>query len=257
MSTAFPYLPQDELAGPEDGSVEFPYGTLDPKTGCTDANAVEAALAKRTSIYNELEGTSAACFALEQSWVRLGLMLSEFKAREHWRPLGYTTFDDFISELKDRFKRGRTQLYSYLGVAEQLLPVVSAEKLEAMGISKAQELRRTLKLLAGKPLPPELVDAALQSDKTAKELRVDIGAALNFTPEEKGTWFDFGGCFLLPDERKEFREAVQATEGILEISSNIPDHIRRKEVILTWMREWYATWSPEFYGKKEEAPDHA
>ncbi len=40
--------------------------------------------ALRCRIYNELEGTSVACFALDQSFVRVGVLLAEFKAKEFW-----------------------------------------------------------------------------------------------------------------------------------------------------------------------------
>ena len=66
--------------------------------------------ALRAAIYNELEGTTVACFALEQSWTRLGVKLAEFKAKECWRPLGYENLDAFMNELRHRFQRGRTQL---------------------------------------------------------------------------------------------------------------------------------------------------
>lgn len=211
----------------------------------------------RVKIYNELEGSAVTSFALEQSWTRLGIMLSMFKAKECWRqyPDLYKNFDDFMEELKVRFKRGRTQLWGYLSVAENLLPSVGAEKLEQMGISKALELKRALKKLEGKPLPQALLDSALDPAKTTKELRGDIGKALNLTPEPDGTWFDLDGFFMSADERKEFKEAVIVTEGILGLKRELPDHIRRKEVILAWMKEYYGTHAPEFYGGASEVPN--
>ena len=209
--------------------------------------------ALRCRIYNELEGTSVACFALDQSFVRVGVLLAEFKAKEFWRayPDLYKTFDDFISELKIKFKRGRTQLYSYLTVAEVLLPTIDAEKLEQMGISKALELKRAMKKLEGKPLPSVLLDAALDSTKTTKELRGTIGQALNLEPDQAGTWLDLDGFFMTPEERKEFKDAFLATEALLGLTRETADHIRRKEVILTWMREWYGTHAAEVNGAKQ------
>lgn len=204
---------------------------------------------KRRKIYNVLSNAAVDCFRLEQSWIRLGLLLSEFKASESWRPLGYQTFDVFMDELKVKFNRGRTQLWGYLSVAEYLLPTISAEKLEEMGIAKALELKRALKRLDGKPLPQALIDLAL-GNGTTKELRGEIGKALNDAPEPAGTWFDMDGFFMDPSERAEFKEIWHVAEGLLGLKKEIPDHIRRKEVILTCMREWYATHAPEFYGDK-------
>ncbi len=216
-----------------------------------------AAAERRRRIYNILENTTATAFKLEQSWIRLGVMLSEFKAAEDWRPLGYTTFDDFMDELRARFNRGRTQLYGYLSVAEHLLPIISAEKLEEMGIAKALELKRAKKALDGKPLPQALIDSALGNNAetgkptTAKELRGEIGKALNLEPETAGTWMDLDGFFMDKTERAEFKEAFLATEGVLGLTRELPDHIRRKEVILTWMREWFGTHAAEFYGPQK------
>ncbi len=206
--------------------------------------------ALRCRIYNELEGTSVACFALDQSFVRVGVLLAEFKAKEFWRayPDLYKTFDDFISELKIKFKRGRTQLYSYLTVAEVLLPTIDAEKLEQMGISKALELKRAMKKLEGKPLPSVLLDAALDSTKTTKELRGTIGQALNLLPDEKGAWFDWGGSFLSKEERDFMKEAFHVTIALLGLKQDVPEHIQRKAIFKAWAEEFYGTHSPEFYG---------
>ena len=220
-------------------------GTSYIGTACPSENFFEA---KRTEIYKVLESASADSFKLERSWIRLGLLLSEFKAQECWRPLGYQIFDDFISELKSKSGRGRTQLYGYLGVAEALLPTISAEKLEAMGIAKALELKRALKALDGKPLPEDLINKAL-GDGTTKELRGDIGKALNLSPEPAGTWFDLDGIFLTAEERAEFKEVWKVSEALLGLTKEIPEHVRRKAVLTAWMREWYGTWAHDFYGK--------
>jgi hypothetical protein len=234
------------------GDTSFPYGN-NLGEGLVESVSFTAS-EKRLAIFNVLENTTKQVFALEQSWICLGIMLSEFKAQEYWRQFKeYPTFDDFISELKHRFNRGRTQLYSYLGVAEALLPTIGAEKLEQMGIAKALELKRAMKKLDGKPLPAGLLEAALDQSKTTTELRGEVGAALHITEDPKGTWFDLQGFFMLPDERKEFKEAFLATEGLLGLSNTLPDHIRRKEVILAWMREWYGTHAAEFNGVQQPA----
>ncbi len=216
--------------------------------------SVSAAAELRRQIYNILENTTQQSFSLEQSWTRVGVMLAQFKAQECWRELDYTTFDDFMSELKTRFKRGRTQLYGYLSCAEVLLPIIGAEKLEQMGVSKALELKRAVKKLEGKPLPPALLDAALDATKTTKELRGTIGQALNLTEEPKGTWLDLDGFFMTPEERAEFKEAFLVTEALLGISRETPDHIRRKSVIMAWWQEFYGTHAVEYYGSSEAVP---
>ncbi len=207
----------------------------------------------RRRIYNVLENSTAGEFALEQSWTRLGVLLSAFKAQESWRPLGYVTFDDFITELKMKFKRGRTVLYGYLSCAEVLLPIIGAEKLEQMGISKSLELKRAVKKLENKPLPPALLEAALDASKTTKELRATIGQALNLTPDEKGVWFDWGGSFLSKEERAFMKEVFSVTKALLGIKADVPEHIQRKAIFTAWAEEFYGTHSSEFYGQNSSS----
>jgi hypothetical protein len=246
-----------ELAGPEDGDASFPYGhnvmnTLEQtvRNSIINWNTHEAE-GLRESIYNELEGTSIKCFALEQSWVRLGILLSKFKQQEHWRVLGYQTYDSFIHELKVKFKRGRTILYGYVGAVEALLPIMNEEAIEKIGISKALELKRAQKQLNGKPLPASVIITAASKEVTASDLRAELAKVTHATEEPKGTWFDLQGFFITADERAEFKEAFLATESLLGLSNTVPDHIRRKGVILTWMREWFGTHAVEFSGVQQ------
>ena len=148
-------------------------------------------------------------------------------------------------------------LYGYMGAAEKLLPSMTPEAMEKIGISKCLELGRTLKKLDGKPLPQAVLDAALRPEVTTKELRGDIGRALNLDEDQKGTWMDLDGFFIMPEERAEFKEAFLATEGLLGLKPGLPDHIRRKSVIMCWMQEWAGTHLAEFNGMGQppnEAP---
>jgi hypothetical protein len=117
-----------------------------------------------------------------------------------------------------------------------------------MGISKALEIKRAMKQLNGKPLPDGILEDALDASKTVKELRGDIGKALNTMEEPAGTWFDLDGFFMDASERTEFKEAFKGAELVLNIKPGTPDHVRRKEVILTWMREWWGTHAAEVNG---------
>ena len=93
-----------------------------------------------------------------------------------------------------------------------------------------------------------LLDSALDPAKTTKELRGDIGKALNLTPEPDGTWFDWGGSFLTKEEKDFMKEAILVTIGLLGIKADVPESVQRKAVFKAWAEEFYATHSPEFYG---------
>src|SRR5260370_15304809 len=87
----------------------------------------------RAKIYEELGRIGVAEGSLEHSYIRLGGMLAEFKRGEYWRDLKsrkgetYKKLDEFMVELKDNYRKGRTQLWQYMGVAEKLLPSITAE----------------------------------------------------------------------------------------------------------------------------------
>lgn len=218
-------------------------------TSTPEMEAVEA----RHAIYAALGTATENVVLLEASWIRLGRMLADFKTREHWRELGYTAFEQFILELRDKYNRGKTQLLMYVGVAEQLLPSISAEDLEQIGISKCAELRRALKKQNGIPLPESIIEAAKNPATKTKELRCLIGSTLNIADDrEPGTWFDLQGCYFTPEERKEFVEALHVAKKHLNIAAHVPDHIQRKEIMLAFAREYFGTWAAEVYGATEK-----
>lgn len=205
----------------------------------------------RQKIYAQLDDICKTEQGLGRGYVRFGEMMVRFKSSESWRPLGYGSFDLFMSELGHRYRIGRTQMWSYLTVAEKLLPVIDAATLEEIGISKAMELKRGLKKANGKPLPVSIIEAARKQETTIKEVRALIGQAFNLAPDDKGAWFDFDGCFMTPEERKEFKDAVRTTKTLLGITNDVPEHIQRKEIFFTWMREFDATHRAEVYGPQE------
>lgn len=201
----------------------------------------------RSAIYGQLQSASSFEFVLEQSWMKLGEMLAKFANNEYWRVLGYESFPQFMLELRDKYKRGKTQLWAYYSVAKYLLPTIPAEKLEAMGITRAMELKRAMEK-SQKPLTAELIEAALTSS-TTKELRAAIATALNLPDTtEPGSWFDFDGCYMTPDERKEFVSAVKMTLTLLGTKKELPEHVQRKAVFMAWLQEYVGTHATEVYG---------
>lgn len=205
----------------------------------------------RAEIYTQLGAASANEIVLEQSWMRLGQLLLRFKNNEHWRKLGYPSFEQFMMELRDKYQRGKTQLWSYLTVAEKLGPILDSKTLEEIGISKALQIKRAYTKSGGKPLPPEIIEAAKLQATTIKEVRALLARAFNFEPDEKGVWFDLDGFFVTPEEKQEFKDCVRMTIALLGIKKDVPDHIQRKEIFLTWMREFNGAHAAEVYGPQE------
>lgn len=210
---------------------------------------VSEAQQARDQIYGHLDKLVAAQVGLERGFAHLGALLCDFKAREVWRPLGFVSFDIFLGDLYTRYRLRKSQLYSYLTVAEQLLPHYSAEALEEMGISKALEIKRAVKANNNKALPDTIIAAARKGETTTRELRVLIGETMNLPDDrEQGAWFDFGGTYLTKDERAEYAAACNVGILVLGIKPHVPEHIQRKEVLLAMAREFFATHAPDVYG---------
>jgi hypothetical protein len=212
---------------------------------------VDQAKEARRKIHNVLANAMLGECALEVTWMRLGGMLADFKAQEYWRKLGYPHFDAFVEELRHKFHKGRHQLFAYMSVYEVLSPYYNAEQLEKLGISKALEIKRAVKATRA-ALPTKVMEAALLPTTKVKELRALIGQALNLPDDrETGTWFDFGGTYFTDDERAEFTAAVKVAMLQLGIKPHVPEHIQRKEIFLSWAREFFQTWAHEVYGPQD------
>jgi hypothetical protein len=67
---------------------------------------------------------------------------------------------------------------------------------------------------------------------------------------QDGTWFDFDGCFMTPEERAEFKDTVRMTATLLELKKALPEHVQRKEIFFAWLREFRGTHETEVYGPR-------
>lgn len=214
----------------------------------------------RGAIFSHLEKISRAEAGLEHSYVRLGELLLSFKQAECWRALGYKNFDAFLAELYTRFRKRQTQLYQYTAVAEKLLPYVPSATLDAIGISKAVELKRALKY-TGKPASQVLTDAVLavaqDSKKTIRELRALLQQASALPPDEKlqMVWVDFGGAYMKPEEKAEYLAVVKMTLALLEVKKETPEWLQHKIVFEAWAKEFAGTHAAEVYGPVVENKD--
>lgn len=208
-------------------------------------------------IYQQLGEATTGEVALEHSWMRLGAMLLQYKnaGAAQWKKDGFDTFEIFMLGLRDKYNRGRTQLWGYINAAEYFLPTVDSSTLEKIGISKALEMRRQSRLV-GKPVPEEIVKVAALQTTTIKELRAMLGAAFNIQDDgPAGTWFDFQGTYYTAEQKAEFKDAVRVAMKVLGLKPNVPDHIARGEIMLAFAKEFFGTHAPEVYGKQQAEPD--
>lgn len=198
---------------------------------------------------------------LESNYVEIGDRLVAVKTARYWRLWQFKNFSAFMESLDSRTKN-----YHSMGVARDLLPVVTKADLVVMGISKAALLRKMIK--GGKPISAELVEMA--KSKTKEELEgavaVELGLVAN---EEKGDWFSFGGARLDTAEREEFLRTMNTVIRSAEIEgeeiTNWQDtpSSRKKELLFLLFAEFLSTYavyaqeqtpSPPSAGGDEERP---
>lgn len=186
---------------------------------------------------------------LEHNYIKLGRLILEVQTNQYWIILGYTSNKDYMEFLMDRFGKGRTQLYGYVSIAKALLPSVSEEDLEEMGVSKAGELKRAV-VATGKAPSDELVEMATNSKVTAPEFREAVHKEFHiFDEKEKGSWFDLGGVYFTPDEKEEFLRSVEkAKHTDPAIEHTLPAHAQMKEVLIRFAQEYWAQYGYQTEG---------
>jgi hypothetical protein len=213
-------------------------GEIDPFTESDKLDA-EAVL---FDMQNTVESIRRGEIKLAMSWVHLGSLLLKAQTRKHWITWGYDSFGKLIDDLRGKLDRQRSYLYNVVDVSERLLPSVSEDDLEKIGISKANQLARYCKQ-SGLPVPKDLLDVAFNENTSVEDLHVAVLEALNEKCDPKGSWFNFEGFYLLPDERYELNQAIELAKRVdPPIPATLPDHEQRKYVMLKFAREFYGTW---------------
>ncbi len=179
--------------------------------------------------------------ALEGNFVEIGTRLATIRTELYWQIWNHRNFSEFMKSLDSR-----TQNYHCLGVARDLLPLISKEDLVRIGISKASVLRAMVK--GGKSISPELI--AMARDKTKEELEGTVAKELGLVEDaEKGTWFSFGGARMEDEERAEFLRTANLAirEGGLESEEitnwqEVPS-LKKKQIIQVICAEFISTYA--------------
>jgi len=217
----------------------------------------EAALQKQAEIDEILNSISAHELRLAKSYARLGSKLKEMKANFYWMSLGYERFSAYLEFIRGRIGRERSQVYAILSVAETLLPAMTEEQLETVGITKAHELKRLMKeggnLEANVVVNQDenhatyasLMDYAADPKVTAKQLRVKVNELLHVTEDVQGLWLDLGGFYATQDERKEIEQFWELGKRLLAPKDEQQEHVWKKVVFMDAVREAVSTWAGE------------
>lgn len=195
---------------------------------------------------------------LSHSYARLGARLREAELQQYWISLGHHKFSGYLLDVGKKIGRERSQMYAILSVATDLLPLISEEALEEIGITKSHELRRLVKqggnleasVGSGTPAGDgsweetvRIMDYAADPKVTAKQLRVKVNEVLHIKEDVQGFWLDLNGFYATADERREIEQFWSLGKQLLGPKDEQPDHIWRKLVFMDAVRECISTWS--------------
>jgi hypothetical protein len=188
---------------------------------------------------------------LMKGYARFARLLLLVKLNEGWREAGQPSLNAYMLTLSERYGKSTQLLYSYISVAEQLLPACGEDGLDAMGISKALELARAARR-SKKPIPPELIAKAIEDGTSVAEIRSLAHVAFELGGEmPKGKFIDLGGFYADPEEYRTFADAVKISMRILGITPAMPEAVQRKKILLFWAQEISGTYAAEAYGAPE------
>ena len=195
---------------------------------------------------------------LSHSYARLGARLRKAELQQYWISLGHHKFSGYLLDVGKKIGRERSQMYAILSVATDLLPLISEEALEEIGITKSHELRRLVKqggnleasVGSGTPAGDgsweetvRIMDYAADPKVTAKQLRVKVNEVLHIKEDVQGFWLDLNGFYATADERREIEQFWQRGKTYLQIKDEQPEHQWKKEVFLASVRECLGSWA--------------
>ena len=142
----------------------------------------------------------------ERGYAHLGWLLLEVASMQYWK-VQYNTFRDYLKSVAMVSKRTPRQLHQYFLTVRDLSDTFTREQLETIGITKAIRLRQAKDYAL--VLPAVLVDAALNSEVSVKELKKLISTTLRLPTDDDGDWMDCEMEFLVtPEQRATIEQAI-------------------------------------------------
>ena len=207
----------------------------------------------REEIDSLLDQINSHELRLDGKRMRLGFLLREAEVSGKWKDWGFERLSLYIAYVGNKINRQKSQVYAILSVATDLHDHISEEELEQIGITKAQELRRFVK--EGRRLDVVIPDSdmtlaqyAAQPKVTAAQLRVQVNRLLHQEETPQGYWFDLGGCYFLPDEKKTWLRAVELGKQQAGVKRETSEHQQLQQALVLIAQEVIGSWEPEVAG---------
>jgi hypothetical protein len=193
------------------------------------------------SLVEELAKTEAA---QEARYVSLGRALLEVQQNQYWRGQ-HASWTAYKLALCEKYKMGQTQMQAYCDVVKALDGKVSEAELNAMGISKAKELRQIVRKTGD--LPEGAIEAATDSNNTTKDLKRILYDKTGLPQNELQDWIDLDlSGYDTTENRATVAAAYQAalrTHPILPPGSS--KAAQDKDVRTKWAMEYLSAHSPQ------------
>ena len=86
------------------------------------------------------------------------------------------------------------------------------------------------------------MDYAARENVTAIKLRAAVNNILHIKEGPQGNYYDLGGFYLLPDEKKEIEAFWELGRRVLQIGAEESEHEAKKQVMLAAARECASSW---------------
>jgi hypothetical protein len=176
---------------------------------------------------------------LEHSYAQFASLLVEVSNKEYYRFLEFPSMAKYIESISAKYGKCRAQLFGYVSTAKALLPYVSSDDLNTIGISKAKELTKAMKVTQ-KPIADDVLKAAVDPKVTVKDLLKILGDKVRIPAVEKGTWCDkySQGFYATKEETDLLDQAWDRAMKQANLGPDTPDHIKRKMFLYILAQEY-------------------
>jgi hypothetical protein len=213
---------------------------MEPQIITQSEEAVQEARETLQDLHLTIDAINQGEIQLSSSYVHLGKLLLKVRSKKYWIDWEHESFGSFIQSVETRIKKGRSQIYDYIGTVEKLLPIVGEERMEQMGISSASELARYVRQ-TGK-IPTEELLSLAETGET-EDLRAAVFEATHGEPPPKQKFWNYGGFYLTEDENQTIMETLRLgcqLDPVVLFDWNSPSC--RKEILMRMVQECASTW---------------
>lgn len=199
----------------------------------------QAKLAEVSTLVANLAGAEQQ---IERGYGKLAFLLKEVSEHRYWEG-AFKSFGEYLKDLGQTFKLGRSQFYNYLSAARDLSGDLTEDQLNTMGISKALVLRDAKEI--NPVLPANAIEHALDPSVTVKDLKKMLFEAKSLPQAEDGSWMDLDlSCMASDNERLIINSAFNAARhGDPTIDETKAESTQKKEALLKICMEYASTHS--------------